>query len=436
MSARNRELATLLLAGLVASTAFASAWISGLATVDYGWLPWAAVLGGIFLVAHLVARWTVPDADPTLLPLVALISAIGLVFVYRIEPDDGRRQLVWIAVGVAAFALVLFWLRYDYRVLERYKYVFGVSAIVLLMLPSVPGLGQRVNGVKLWVDIGPLRFQPGEIAKIFLVIFLAGYLRDKREALARGRLKDFGPLLAIWGAAMLVLVQTSDLGSALLNFGIFLAMVYAATGRLSYVLAGLTLFAGGSALLYDSLSRVQQRVTVWLQPWTDEKVHCSINGLLEYRQNCDSYQLVKSLYSIANGGYGGTGLGKGTFTTVDGTQLIPYLNTDFVYSAIAQELGLIGAAAVLLLFLALVARSMRVSLVAHDGFSKLLAAGLGFGFALQTFIIVGGVLRIIPLTGITLPFISYGGSSVVANFVLLAGLLLVSDRANRDRIRA
>ena len=431
MSARNRELATLLLAGLVASTAFASAWISGLATVDYGWLPWAALLGGIFLVAHVVARWTVPDADPTLLPLVALISAIGLVFVYRIEPEDGRRQLVWIAVGVAAFALVLFWLRYDYRVLERYKYVFGISAIVLLMLPSVPGLGQRVNGVKLWVDIGPLRFQPGEIAKIFLVIFLAGYLRDKREALARGRLKDFGPLLAIWGAAMLVLVQTSDLGSALLNFGIFLAMVYAATGRLSFVLAGLALFAGGSALLYDSLSRVQQRVTVWLQPWTDEKVHCSINGLLEYRQNCDSYQLVKSLYSIANGGYGGTGIGRGTFETVDGTPLIPYLQTDFVYSAIAQELGLIGAAAVLLLFLALVARGMRVALVAHDGFSKLLAAGLTFGFALQTFIIVGGVLRIVPLTGITLPFVSYGGSSVVSNFVMLALLLLVSHRAVR-----
>ena len=429
MSARNRELATLLLAGLVASTAFASAWISGLATVDYGWLPWAALLGGIFLVAHVVARWTVPDADPTLLPLVALISAIGLVFVYRIEPGDGRRQLVWIAVGVAAFALVLFWLRYDYRVLERYKYVFGISAIVLLMLPSVPGLGQRVNGVKLWVDIGPLRFQPGEIAKIFLVIFLAGYLRDKREALARGRLKDFGPLLAIWGAAMLVLVQTSDLGSALLNFGIFLAMVYAATGRLSFVLAGLALFAGGSALLYDSLSRVQQRVTVWLQPWTDEKVHCSINGLLEYRQNCDSYQLVKSLYSIANGGYGGTGIGNGTFQTVDGTPLIPYLQTDFIYSALAQELGLIGVAAVLLLFLALVARGMRVALIAQDGFSKLLAAGLSFGLALQTFIIVGGVLRLVPLTGITLPFISYGGTSIVANFVMVALLLLVSNRA-------
>ncbi|HEY7345988.1 MAG TPA: FtsW/RodA/SpoVE family cell cycle protein [Gaiella sp.] len=431
MSARNRELATLFLAALVASAAFASAWISGLGTVDYGWLPWAAALAAVFLVAHAVARWIVPDADPTLLPLTALLCAIGLTFVYRIDPYDGRRQLVWVAVGVAVFVLVLVWLRYDYRVLERYKYVFGVSAIVLLMLPSAPGLGQRVNGVKLWVDIGPLRFQPGEIAKIFLVIFLAGYLRDKREALAQGRLKDFGPLLAIWGGAMLVLVQTSDLGSALLNFGIFLAMLYAATGRLSFVVAGLALFAGGAALLYDKLDRVQQRVTVWLTPWTDDKVYCAINGKLEYRQNCDSYQLVKSLYSIANGGYGGTGIGRGTFQTVDGTPLIPYLQTDFVYSAIAQELGLIGASAVLLLFLALVARAMRVSLVAHDGFSKLLAAGLAFGFALQTFIIVGGVLRLVPLTGITLPFVSYGGSSIVSNFVMLALLMLVSHRAVR-----
>jgi cell division protein FtsW (lipid II flippase) len=431
LSARNRELLTLFLAGLVASSAFASAWLSDVAEIDYGWLPWAGILGGIFVVAHLVARWTVPDADPTLLPLTALICAIGLTFVYRLDPQDGRRQLVWVAVGVLVFALVLFWLRFDYRILERYKYVFGVSAIVLLMLPSVPGLGEQVNGVRLWVDIGPLRFQPGEIAKIFLVIFLAGYLRDKREALARGRLKDFGPLLAIWGGAMLVLVQTSDLGSALLNFGIFLAMLYAATGRLSYVVAGLVLFAGGAAVLYDSLSRVQQRVTVWLEPWTDEKVYCSLNGALEYRQNCDSYQLVKSLYSIANGGYGGTGIGNGTFQTVDGTQLIPYLQTDFIYSAIAQELGLIGAAAVLLLFLALVAKGMRVALVAHDGFSKLLAAGLAFGFALQTFIIVGGVLRMVPLTGITLPFVSYGGSSVVSNFVMLALLMLVSHRAVR-----
>jgi len=431
VSARTRELLTLALAALIGSTAFASAWIAGAASIDYGWVPWAALLAAVFVVGHVFARAVVPDADPTLLPLTGLLCAIGLTFVYRIDPEDGRRQLVWVAVGVGVFVLVLLWLRWDYRVLERYKYVFGVSAIVLLMLPSVPGIGQRINGVKLWVDIGPLQFQPGEIAKIFLVVFLAGYLRDKREALARGRIKDFGPLLAIWGGAMLVLVQTSDLGSALLNFGIFLAMLYAATGRLSFVLAGLALFAGGATVLYDALSRVQQRVTVWLEPWTDDKVYCAINGRLEYRQNCDSYQLVKSLYSIANGGYGGTGIGKGTFETVDGTPLIPFLQTDFVYSAIAQELGLIGAAAVLLCFLALVARGMRVALIAHDGFSKLLAAGLSFGFALQTFIIVGGVLRLVPLTGITLPFVSYGGSSIVSNFVMLALLMLVSHRAVR-----
>jgi cell division protein FtsW (lipid II flippase) len=429
VSARNRELLTLFLAGLVASTAFAAAWIQTTDAIDYGWVPWALLLGGIFAVAHVVTRLTVPSADPTLLPLTALLCAIGLTFVYRLDAEDGRKQLVWVAVGVAAYCLVLVWLRYDYRVLERYKYLFGISAIVLLILPSVPGLGQRINGVRLWVEIGPLQFQPGEVAKIFLVIFLAGYLRDKREALAQGRLKDFGPLLAIWGGAMLVLVQTSDLGSALLNFGIFLAMLYVATNRLSIVFAGLALFAGGAAVLYNALDRVQQRVTVWLEPWTDDKVYCAINGALEYRQNCDSYQLVKSLYSIANGGYGGTGIGNGTFQTVEGTPLIPYLQTDFVYSALAQELGLIGVAAVLLLYLALVARGMRVALLAQDGFSKLLAAGLSFGLALQTFIIVGGVLRLVPLTGITLPFVSYGGTSIVANFAMVALLLLVSNRA-------
>jgi cell division protein FtsW (lipid II flippase) len=429
VSARNRELLTLFLAGLVASTAFAAAWIQTTDAIDYGWVPWALLLAGIFAVAHVVTRLTVPYADPTLLPLTALLCAIGLTFVYRLDAEDGRKQLVWVAVGVAAYCLVLVWLRYDYRILERYKYLFGISAIVLLMLPSVPGIGQRINGVRLWVEIGPLQFQPGEVAKIFLVIFLAGYLRDKREALAQGRLKDFGPLLAIWGGAMLVLVQTSDLGSALLNFGIFLAMLYVATNRLSIVVAGLVLFAGGAAVLYNALDRVQQRVTVWLEPWTDDKVYCALNGALEYRQNCDSYQLVKSLYSIANGGYGGTGIGNGTFQTVDGTPLIPYLQTDFVYSALAQELGLIGVSAVLLLYLALVARGMRVALLAQDGFSKLLAAGLSFGLALQTFIIVGGVLRLVPLTGITLPFVSYGGTSIVANFAMVALLLLVSNRA-------
>jgi cell division protein FtsW (lipid II flippase) len=229
---------------------------------------------------------------------------------------------------------------------------------------------------------------------------------------------------------MLVLVSSNDLGSGLLYFGIFLAMLYIATARLSFVLVGIGLFLAGGYAAYDRIPHVHERVTIWLHPWTSSKVFCPTTGTLTLRQDCQSYQLVKSLYSIAEGGYGGAGLGKGTFTSVDGRPLIPYVSSDFIYSALAQELGLIGAAALLLVFMLFVARGMKIALQADDGFSKLLAAGLTFGFALQTFIIVGGVLRLIPLTGITLPFVSYGGSSVVANFLLLAGLLLVSNRAN------
>jgi cell division protein FtsW (lipid II flippase) len=430
MSARNRELLNLIFAGLVAFAAFAATTIALTDVLVPPALAWAGVLSGMYLVAHVVVRRTAPYADPTLLPVAGLLTAVGLTMIYRLDPEDARRQVTWVAVGLGVFVATLVWLRWDYRVLERYKYVLGVAAIALLLLPSLPGLGREVNGVQLWVKVGPLQFQPGELAKLFLIVFLAAYLRDKREVLAQGRLKDFGPLLAIWGAAMLVLVQTSDLGSALLTFGIFLGMLYAATGRTLYVAAGLALFIAGAGALYNALDRVQQRVLVWLHPWTDERVHCTLTGQLDFRQNCDSYQLVKSLYSIANGGYGGTGLGRGTFTSVDGAQLIPHLNTDFIYSALAQELGLVGAAALLCLYMVFVARGMRVALIAQDGFSKLLAAGLTFGFALQTFIIVGGVLRVVPLTGITLPFISYGGSSILANFVMLALLLLVSNRAN------
>jgi cell division protein FtsW (lipid II flippase) len=242
----------------------------------------------------------------------------------------------------------------------------------------------------------------------------------------------------IWGGAMLVLVETNDLGSALLYFGIFLAMLYVATGRLLYVALGAGLFVGGAAGVYQLVAHVRDRVTIWLHPWTDHAVYCGINGKMLPRQDCASYQLVKSLYSVAHGNWFGTGLGKGSFNSVPPPgeqphQLIPYLNTDFIYSALAQELGLVGVAALLLVYMLFVARGMKIAMLAEDGFSKLLAVGLTFAFALQTFIIVGGILRIIPLTGITLPLVSYGGSSVVANFVLLAGLLLVSNRANAER---
>jgi cell division protein FtsW (lipid II flippase) len=405
--------------GVLTGAGFASVYIARQEEISTESLSYAGFFVGLYLVAHAVARLTVPYADPYMLPIASLLTAIGLTEIYRLEPDDAFRQGLWIVISVAAFAGTLLLLRADYRRLEAYKYIFGIGAIVLLMLPALPVIGRTVNGARLWVGYGDFQFQPGEVAKLLLIVFLAGYLREKREVLAQGRLKDFGPLLVIWGAAMLVLVQTNDLGSALLYFGIFLGMVYAATGRASFAAAGLALFVGGSAAAYRWIPRVQDRVDIWLDPWS--------------RPQDEGYQLIQSSYSIANGGFGGTGLGKGTLENLDGAPLIPFLKTDFIYSALAQELGLIGVAAILLLYMLFTVRGFRTALLAGDGFSKLLAAGLTFGFALQTFIILGGILRLIPLTGITLPFVSYGGSSVLANFTLLAGLMLVSNRANALR---
>jgi cell division protein FtsW (lipid II flippase) len=430
MSPRNRELANLFVVAIITGLGFASVYIARQDVVSTGSLSYAFFFFALYLAAHLIARVTVPQADPYLLPMAALLTAIGVTEIYRLDPDDAFRQGLWIVVGVAAFAATLLLLRHDYRRLESYKYLFGLTAVGLLFLPALPIIGERINGARLWVHVGGIQFQPGEIAKIMLIVFLAGYLREKREVLAQGRLKDFGPLLAIWGAAMLVIVETNDLGSALLYFGIFLAMLYVATARAAYLAVGLGLFVAGAAVVYQLVARVETRVTIWLHPWTDDKVYCAQTGTKLLRQECDSFQLVSSLYSIGNGGFGGTGLGKGTFANAQGGELIPFLKTDFIYSALAQELGLIGVAALLLVYMLFCLRGFRIALLAQDGFSKLLALGLTFGFAVQAFIIVGGIERVIPLTGITLPFVSYGGSSVVANFVLLAGLLLVSHRAN------
>ncbi|HET6643559.1 MAG TPA: FtsW/RodA/SpoVE family cell cycle protein [Gaiellaceae bacterium] len=416
MSLRNRELVSLVVVGVIVGFGFASVYIARQEVVNSASLSYGLFFLGLYLVAHLIARMTVPNADPYLLPMAGLLTGIGVTEIYRLDENDAFRQGLWIVIGLGAFAATLFLLREDYRRLESYKYLFGLGAIALLLLPSVPGLGDTVNGARLWVDVGPLHFQPGELAKILLIVFLAGYLREKREVLAQFRLKDLGPLFLIWGAAMLVLVVTNDLGGGLLYFGIFLAMLYVATAQVWFVVAGSVLFVGGAAAVYSAIPRVQERVQIWLDPWKDAYG--------------DGYQTVQSHYSIANGGFGGTGLGQGTFTDAAGHQLIPYVNTDFIYSALAQELGLIGICAFLLVYMLFAARGFRIALLAQDGFSKLLAVGLTFAFTLQAFIIIGGILRIIPLTGITLPFVSYGGSSIVANFVLLAGLLLVSDRAN------
>jgi cell division protein FtsW (lipid II flippase) len=414
---RTREFLNLTVVGLLTGIGFTSVYVARQDVVSTGSLSYALIFFALYFAAHLVARVSVPHADPYLLPMAMLLTGIGVTEIYRLDPDDAFRQGLWVVIAVSLFAITLLLLRHDYRRLEGYKYLFGVCAIGLLALPALPVIGQTVNGARLWVDLGPLSFQPGEFAKIMLIVFLAAYLRDKREVLAQGRLKDFGPLLLIWGGAMLVLFQTNDLGSGLLYFGIFLAMLYVATGRAWFVLAGAGLFVAGAAAVYTVVPHVRDRVSVWLDPWSDPQG--------------EGYQPIQSLYSIANGGYEGTGLGEGTVATTDGAPLLPFAETDFIYSVLAQELGLIGAAARLLVYRLFCLRGFRVALMAQDGFSKLLAVGLTFGFALQTFIIVGGIVRLIPLTGITLPFVSYGGSSVVANFMLLAGLMLISSRGNQ-----
>jgi cell division protein FtsW (lipid II flippase) len=422
VSLRNRELINILVVGALTAAGFASVYIARQEVVSTESLTYGAFFLALYLLAHVVTRFTVPDADPYLLPLAGLLTAIGVIEIYRLKPSDAFRQGLWIVIALGLFAATLVVLRRDYRVVENYKYLCGIGALILLVLPAAPVIGTTVNGARLWVRVGTFQFQPGEIAKILLIVFLAGYLRDKREVLRQGRLKDFGPLLVIWGGAMLVLVETNDLGSALLFFGIFLAMLYVATGRALFVALGLGLFAAGAAGAYHFVPHVRDRASCWFDPWAKSQDEC--------------YQIVQSSYSLASGGFSGSGLGKGTFTLTNGDPVIPFLNTDVIYSALAQELGLVGAAALILTYMVFALRGYRASLLADDGFSKLLAAGLTFGFCLQTFIIVGGVLRVIPLTGITFPFVSYGGSSVVANFILLAGLLLVSDRANRDRIRS
>jgi cell division protein FtsW (lipid II flippase) len=378
----------------------------------------------LFVAAHVVVRVALPHADPYLLPLAGLLTAVGLTMIYRIDPDLAFKQGIWVVIGLGAFTALVVFLK-DHRTLDQVKYILGLTAIGLLILPAVPGLGRTINGASLWVDFGPVVFQPGEFAKVLLVIFLAGYLRDNREMLSMGAgrygvpsPKHFGPLLLIWGGAMLVLFQTNDLGGGLLYFSIFLAMLWVATDRWPYVAVGGALFTLGAYALYHVVPHVQDRISVWLDPWQDPFDK--------------GYQLVQSIYAISGGGLFGQGLGEGVLISPEGHTYIPYLETDFIFAGIAQELGLAGAVGVILLYVLFLYRGFRIALMAADGFSKLLTLGLTAALALQAFIIIGGVTRLIPLTGITLPFVSYGGSSIVANFVLVGLLLMVSNHVNRE----
>ena len=431
MTLRNRELVNLLLVGLLTAAGFTAVYIARQDVVSAGSLSYAAFFVALFVAAHVVVRFALPFADPFLLPLGGLLTAVGLTMIYRIDPDLALRQGLWVVVGLVAFAVIVVFLR-DYRTLDRYKYILGLTAIFLLALPAVPHLGRTINGASLWVGVGPVVFQPGEFAKVLLVIFLAGYLRDNREVLSMGSgryglpsPKHFGPLLVIWGGAMLVLFQTNDLGGGLLYFSVFLAMLWVATARWAYVAVGLGLFAVGAWGLYHVTPHVQERVSIWLDCSWSVSNACPVYD--------EGYQLAQSIYAIAGGGLFGQGLGEGILISPEGNTYIPFLSTDFIFAAIAQELGLAGVVAMVLVYVVVLYRGFRIAIMADDGFSKLLAVGLTSALAIQAFIIMAGVTGLIPLTGITLPFVSYGGSSIVANFLIVGLLLMVSNRVNRER---
>lgn len=428
MSPRTRELFGLLPASLLVTAGFAAVFVQEQDVVSTISLTYGAVFLGLCFAAHLAIRWRLPYADPYVLPLVAVLASFGLVMIYRLDDTYARDQAQWFVIGLGAFIATIVFVR-DYRALERYRYLIATGSLCLLLLPRVPGIGAPTNGAYLGVDVGPVTFQPAEFAKIGIIIFLASYLRDTRQLLVARKkwgltippLKHLGPLLVVWGVAMILLVFIRDLGSSLMFFGGFLAMLYVATNRLIFPVVGFGLFAAGVAFFAGTVGHVQSRVDAWHHPF-DTALYNAQGG---------SYQLAQSLFAQADGGIFGKGVGQALVGNGDQT-VVPAAKTDLIYSIIVNELGLVGACGLLLVYLLLVERGFRIAVLARDSFSKLLAAGLATVIGLQVFVIVGGVTKAIPLTGVTLPFVSYGGSSIVANFVIVALLLLISDRARRE----
>lgn len=443
MSARTRELLALIPVALLVTAGFTAILITN--SAELGNL--SVFYGGYFLAlcvaTHVVIRIRLPDADPFLFPLVALLAAFGLVMLYRLNEDLARDQANIFVLGLVLFSATIIFLR-DYAVLERYRYVIAMVGFGLLLMPRLPGIGETTNDAFLSVDLGPISFQPTELAKICIVVFLASYLNERREVLVVGArnvagivlppLKHLGPLLVIWGAAMVLLVFIRDLGSSVMFFGAFLALIYVATARISFVVIGLGMFVLGAWFFAQTVPHIQERFDIWLDPFESSEA--------------TGYQVAQSLFAQADGGLFGRGLGA-SLVQLPGTggggcppgvefpdcdAILPAPHTDFIYAVIVDELGLFGGAAVVLIYALIAERGFKTAILAEDGFSKLLATGLTAIFALQAFVIIGGVTRVIPLTGVTLPFISYGGSSIVANFILLALLLMISDRSRR-RVR-
>jgi cell division protein FtsW (lipid II flippase) len=429
---RNVELFLLVLAVGIALAAYADLGLatSGALPVDmvtYGGLL-AVLSGGVHIVLRLKAKY----ADPVILPIATAINGVGLVVIRRIDLAKkadttafAPKQIMWTGLGIVACAAVV-WAVRDHRGLARYTYTAMFSGLVLLLLPVLPILGKNKNGARIWIGLGPLSFQPGELAKIALAIFFAGYLVTKRDSLSLvgkkflfiqfPRARDLGPILVAWTASLLVLIFERDLGSSLLFFGLFIALLYVATERTSWIVIGLLLFSGGAFTAWALFSHVQGRVEAWLDPFDPVIYNRAYNG---------SWQLVQGLFGLASGGLLGTGLGQGR------PDLVFAAESDFITATIGEELGLTGLFALLLLFALFVERGLRTAIGVRDGFGKLLAAGLAFSIALQIFVVVGGVTRVIPLTGLTMPFLAYGGSSLLSNWIIVGLLLRISDAARR-----
>ncbi|WP_168625994.1 MULTISPECIES: FtsW/RodA/SpoVE family cell cycle protein [unclassified Cryobacterium] len=391
-------------------------------------ITYTGLLCALVLVVHVALRIVAPDADPFLLPIASVLNGLGIAMIYRIHLNDGAtgwasagvRQMAWTALAIVIALAVIVLIR-NHRVLQRYRYIAMFTGIVLLLLPMLPGIGQTINGARLWINIFGFSFQPGELAKIALAIFFAGYLVEARDSLSMvgkkflgmrfPRARDLGPILVIWAAAMAVLIFQRDLGTSLLYFGLFLVMIYVATGRASWVILGLGLFVGGALVASQTLGYVQGRFNAWLDPFNPAH-YDAIGG---------SYQLVQGMFGLAHGELIGTGLGQGR------PYLTPLADSDYIIASLGEELGLAGLFVIFGLYLLFVARGMRIGFAGQDDFGRLLAVGLSFVIALQVFIVVGGVTRLIPLTGLTTPFLAAGGSSLVANWIIVALLLRLSD---------
>lgn len=395
-------------------------------TTEY-WVQ-GAVLAIMALLFHLVLRLKARYADPYILPIVVTLNGLGIAMIHRIDVAEGddaaSRQLVWTVVAMGA-AIVLLWLLKDHRILRRWPYLFLAISGVLLLLPLVPGLGMEINGARIWINVGVGSFQPGEVAKVTLAIFFAGYLSANRDLILLAgkkigpltfpRFRDMGPLVVAWMISMGVLVFQRDLGSAILFFGLFMAMIYLATSRTSWILLGLALVAVGGVFAINTISHVGLRVDAWLNAFDPEV----------YNRAAGSYQIVQGLFGLASGGLLGTGLGGGR------PDIVAFANSDMIVASFGEELGFVGLAAIIMLFVLLVTRMMRAALGTRDTFGKLLAAGLAFTMALQCFVVIGGVTMVIPLTGLTTPFMAAGGSSLLANWLVVTLVLMVSQSARR-----